>query len=62
MSNRYQVATTHGEGATVYAVIDTAQPQDEQPCVVQSWSTRTEPNARYLAEDFCQRHNAEEGA
>ena len=59
--SRYVVATFHGEGATVFHVVDTAQPTDAQPVIILSWSTAKEPNARYLAEDFCERHNTKEG-
>lgn len=58
MSNRYQVTVTHGEAGTVYAVVDTIQPEAEQPAVILSWNTATERNAEYLASDFCLRHNA----
>lgn len=59
---RYITVTTHGERATAYAVVDTAQPEAEQPAVIHAWRTDTEPNARFLAEDFCQRHNATQNA
>ena len=58
MSERYKVTLWHGEYGTVYYVIDTSQPESEQPCVIHSWNTRTEPQAEFLARDFCLRHNA----
>jgi len=58
MTDRYETTIAHGEAGTVYSVVDTTQPEAEQPCVVQSWNTRTDPNAQYLARDFCIRHNA----
>lgn len=57
MAKRYKVAVFHGEGATTYSAVDTWQPDAQQPAVIQSWSTRSEPHAKYLAEDFCERHN-----
>ena len=55
---RFQLVINHREHDTLYIVIDTSQPEREQPCVIESWSTISEPNARYLAIDFCNRHNA----
>lgn len=55
---RYGIQYQHGEHGTVYYVLDLSQPESEQPCIIHSWSTATEPNARFLAEDFCIRHNA----
>jgi len=58
--DRYQVVVWHGEHATVYYVVDTIQPDDKQPYVIHSYSTDKEYNAKFLAEDFCLRHNAKE--
>lgn len=57
MSQRYVVTTWHGEAGTVYNVVDAYAPAEEQPAVVASWSTFKDKNARFLAEDFCSRHN-----
>lgn len=61
-AGRFAVRIDHGEGATVYSVMDTWAPDAEQPAVIRSWSTAKEPSARYLAYDYCARHNAKEGA
>lgn len=58
---RYKVTISHGEGATLYAVVDTSQPEEEQPAVVLTYSTATEPNAEFLARDYAKRHNDKEG-
>ena len=58
MSGRYRVVTAHVERHSIFYVVDTAQPEAEQPSVVAYWTTATEPNARFLADDFCERHNA----
>jgi len=55
---RFQIVINHGENGSVYMVIDTVQPEREQPCVIESWNTNKDKNARYLAMDFCNRHNA----
>ena len=60
VNNRYVVTILHGESGTVYHVVDTAPPEAEQPCVIHSWKYPEEPNACYLATDFCERHNAKE--
>ena len=60
-SDRFQVVTFHGEGATVYYAVDAAAPEAEQPAIVRSWSTRDDrkgASALWLAQDFCRRHNA----
>lgn len=57
-TQRYKVVVNHGEGGSTYSVVDTAQPENEQPAIVHSWSTAQEPNAKFLAEDFTQRHNS----
>jgi hypothetical protein len=58
MSNeRYIVVVNHGERFTTYNVVDTWQPQSEQPAVVHCWATDFEPNAAFLAKDFCVRNN-----
>ena len=59
MNARYHVVTTHGEGGTIFAVVDAYQPEAEQPAVIHSWNTATERNAEFLARDFCQRHNSQ---
>lgn len=56
---RFIVTVYPGEAGTVYNVVDRAQPDPEQPCVVASWSSVTERNAAYLARDYCARHNDE---
>lgn len=58
--SRYIVIINHGEYVTTYAVVDTYQPESEQPCVIHEWNTKREPNAKYLADDFCKRHNDKE--
>lgn len=58
MTPRYTVRTVHGEGATVYHALDTFAPDTEQPSIVRSWSSRTEPRAHELALDWVRRHNA----
>jgi hypothetical protein len=58
---RYRVVVNHGEYASTYNVVDTAQPESEQPCIVIGWSSRTEAHAAYLAANFCTRHNAKQG-
>jgi hypothetical protein len=58
MTKQYKVVTWHGEVGTAYAVVDTFQPSSEQPAVVHTFSTTADRNARYLAEDFCARHNS----
>lgn len=58
---RFRVAVSHGEGDTVFYAVDSAAPQDEQPAVVRSWrmsECRGGASARWLADDFCARHNA----
>lgn len=57
ITSRYQLMTWHSEGYSAFYVVDTIQPEDEQPAVVVSWNTKDEPNARYLAMNFCDRHN-----
>lgn len=52
-TDRYRVVTWHGEMETIYMIVDTSQPIDEQPAVVRRFSTATAPNALYLAYDFC---------
>lgn len=56
-SKRFSVRVIHGEGDTVFHVVDAAPPEREQPCIVMSFSLRKEPNAAFLAADFCKRHN-----
>ena len=58
MHGRYKTVVTHGESGSLFQVVDTWQPECEQPCVVLSWNTSNEPNAAYLARDFCDRHNS----
>ena len=63
--DRFQVVTSHGEGATVYYAVDSAAPEAEQPAIVRSWSTRDDgkgASALWLARDFCARQNAKESA
>ncbi len=57
LDGRYKIVVTQGEYAIIYDVVDTIQPEREQPCIVHSFSTRDEPNAAFLANDFCRRHN-----
>ena len=54
---RYKVVINHGEHGTVFSAVDTSQPEAEQPCVIHSWNIANEPNAKYLADDFCVRHS-----
>ena len=57
----YRVAVGHGEGRTVYYVVDSSQPEAEQPAVVRSFDTSRDgggASAGWLARDFCERHNA----
>lgn len=39
LPGRFRIEAVHGEGGTVYHVIDTAAPEPEQPAVVASWRT-----------------------
>lgn len=60
---RFQVTYQHGEHRTVFYVVDTAQPEAEQPAVVASFGTDRDPYgapARWLAHDYADRHNAKE--
>ena len=54
---RFNVVVTHGEFASTFTVVDSEQPEAEQPAIVRAWNNRNEPNAAYLARDFCARHN-----
>jgi hypothetical protein len=54
---RYIVTAFHGATATTFYAVDTFQPEDEQPAIVRSWSTGLDPNAFWLAQNFCDRHN-----
>ena len=54
---RYKVVIRHDEGASLFLVVDTFQPTEEQPCIVLGYNSKTEPNAAFLAKDFCERHN-----
>jgi hypothetical protein len=58
-ANRFRVTASHGEGASVYHVIDSWAPDDEQPAVVHSFSTREHgARTRAVAEtcrDLCER-------
>ena len=56
----YMVAVWHGEGRTVFYVVDSRQPESEQPAVVCSFNTAHDGQgaaASWLARDFCERHN-----
>ena len=35
--DRYRVTVYHGEGSSVFHIIDTQAPEDEQPCIVRSY-------------------------
>lgn len=61
-ANRYKVVAWHGEIGSTYSVVDTLQPESDQPAVVRTWLTETEPHACWLAEGFCRRHNAKQTA
>lgn len=53
------VVVTHGEGDTLYSVVDTSLPDREQPAVIKTFSGRRHgANARYLADDFTARESA----
>ena len=61
LRNRFRVTVQHGEGRSVYYVVDTAQPEAEQPAIVASFGTDRDPfgaSARWLAQDYADRHNA----
>jgi protease II len=60
MRERYIVTVWHSENYTTFYVVDTSQPEREQPCIIHAWSDQVEPNASFLARDFCMRHNAKE--
>jgi len=40
MGKRYAIVTVHGEGKTVFHIVDKAASTDEQPCIMGSRSTR----------------------
>ena len=42
IGGRFRVVVWHSETRTVYYVIDTAAPENEQPEIVASWSTGKE--------------------
>lgn len=61
MSERFRVVPTMGEGQTVFSVVDTMAPEDEQPAVVRTFNTSRDglgASARWLADDYAARHNA----
>lgn len=39
-ADRYVITIWHGEGSTVYYVIDTWASEQDQPAVVASWRTK----------------------
>ena len=39
---RYKMVTWHGEGSTVYYIVDTAAPAEDQPAVVCSYRDKAE--------------------
>ena len=47
--DRYKVVTVHGEGETLYHVVDTQADAAEQPAIVQSYSTRGHSGAHSCA-------------
>ncbi len=49
MPDRYRVTTFHGEGATLYHVVDGEAPEGEQPAVVESFSTKGHSGAHSCA-------------
>lgn len=60
---RFIVTSQDGEHRSVFYVVDTAQPEREQPAVVASFGTdrdRYGAPARWLAQDYADRHNAKE--
>jgi glutathionylspermidine synthase len=50
MKPRYELVFFHGEGPTIYYAVDTHA--QEQPAVVESWSTRKHPDAYTRAMAF----------
>lgn len=56
MRERYVVSIV----GTSHYVIDTDRPEREGSRVIYAWDTNDEPNAAFLARDFCERHNAKE--
>lgn len=41
---RFKVIANHGESKSVFSVVDTQAPDDEQPCVVTSFTDREKAN------------------
>lgn len=49
---RYIITLWHGECTTLYYIVDTQAHDDEQPCVVESFTQRS------IAESECAKYNA----
>jgi hypothetical protein len=56
---RYKVTTWHGEIGTVFYVVDTAAPEEEQPAVVLSYGP-VYIDAAESARNQCERLNVQE--
>lgn len=50
---RYKVTTWHGEGDSLYYIVDTEAPEGEQPAVVACYSGRAYGAQAYSAAQLC---------
>ena len=55
---RYSVVAEHTESCSFFRVMDSAHPQNGNEAIVGGWNTEDTPNAAWLAQDFCDRWNA----
>jgi hypothetical protein len=46
---RFKVTTVHGESGSLFHVVDTAAPQDDQPAIVSTFTIKQE--AEYVRDD-----------
>jgi hypothetical protein len=60
MSHRYKITTEHGEGATVWHVVDTQAHDADQPAILASYSTAKLQGQAHRAAIACRDvHNAQ---